>query len=86
VTDIPQPIQSAAEEIAVGAELPIELREDDPAFLLDGELLGWLAVNIEEVSACLQAGWRYHGTVRDNQSTPAGPVILTQVFATAPTT
>jgi hypothetical protein len=84
VADIPFEMQAAAGQVSVGVELPIELREDDPAFLLDGEILGWLAVNIEEVTECLQAGWRYHGIVRANDATPAGPLILTQVHAQPP--
>jgi len=85
VTDIPEAMQAAAAGIAAGIELPIELDGDDPAFMLAGEVLGWLAVNIDEVSACLRAGWRYHGTVLHNQPSPAGPVIMAQVFAAAPT-
>jgi hypothetical protein len=77
-------MQTTAAGVVVGTELPIELREDDPAFLLDGEILGWLADNIEEVTECLQAGWRYHGIVRANQSTPTGAVITTNVFGTPP--
>lgn len=85
VTDIPQAMRVAAEGVAVDTTLPIELREGDPAFLLDDQVLGWLAVNIEEVTACLEASWRYRGIVRANQTTPAGPLIVTQVVGTAPT-
>jgi hypothetical protein len=77
-------MQEAAAGVIVGAELAIELRDDDPAFLFDGELLGWLAVNIEEVTECLQAGWRYRGIVRESHPTPGGQLILTQVFGGAP--
>jgi hypothetical protein len=84
VADIPAAMQARAAGVVVGAELPIELHDDDPAFLLDADVLGWLADNIEEVTECLQAGWRYHGIVRANQSTPAGAVITSDVFGTPP--
>jgi len=86
VTDIAQAMQGVASGIAVDAALPIELREGDPAFVFEGQLLGWLADNIEEVTECLQAGWRYHGIVVANQSTPAGAVITTRVLTGPPTT
>ncbi len=86
VSDIPAEMREMAEGLNVGAEIPIELREDDPAFVLGGSVLGWLADNIEEVAACLRAGWRYHGEVTENRTTPTGPVILVRVFATSPST
>ena len=85
VTDIPQAMQEVAAGIAVDDVLPIELREGDPAFVLEGQLLGWLADNIEEVTECLRAGWRYHGIVVANQSGPTGAVITTRVLAEPPT-
>jgi hypothetical protein len=84
VTHIPEEMQATAAGIAVGSDLSIALRDEDPAFLFEGEILGWLADNIEEVTECLQAGWHYRGIVRANQSTPAGAIITTQVFGTSP--
>lgn len=84
VSDIEQALHARAGEISPGAMLPIELVGEDPGFLHEGELLGWLAVNIEEVTACLLAGWRYQGEVRSNTPSPAGPIILTQVTCSAP--
>lgn len=86
VTDIPQEMLASAGALEKDGELPIELREGDPAFIFDGQTLGWLAVNIEEVTECLRAGWRYLGIVVSNESSAAGPVILTKVLGMAPGT
>jgi hypothetical protein len=86
VTDVPPELHDVAGGVGINTELLIELREGDPAFLLGEQILGWLAVNIEEVTQCLEAGWRYRGIVRSNDPTPAGPVILTQVTGSPPTT
>lgn len=74
----------AAQTVAVGDVLAIELREDDPAFILDGAVLGWLADNIAEVTVCLEAGWRYDAEVTEATDSPAGPVIKVRVHAHAP--
>ncbi|HMG01146.1 MAG TPA: hypothetical protein VK560_07880, partial [Gemmatimonadaceae bacterium] len=84
VTDISEAQHGAAAKIVLGAKLSIELVEEDPAFLNDGETLGWLSVNIEEVAGCLRAGWRYQGEVQSNDPSPAGPIIIAWVTCKAP--
>lgn len=80
VVDIPAARQDAAAGVTVGTALVIALdAENDPAFMLDGSVLGWLAVNIEEVTECLQAGWRYEGTVESASPSAAGALIITRV-------
>jgi hypothetical protein len=86
VTDIPQDMQARAAQVPRGVTLPIVLQDGDPAFILDGEIFGWLATNIDEVTACLTAGWTYHATVQRNTNGPAGAVIETLAIGTPPTT
>jgi hypothetical protein len=84
VTDIPEEMQDGAAAIATGTTLPIRLRDGDPVFLIDDEVLGWLATNIEEVTRCLEAGWKYSAEVTDVEPASAGPVITTTVSGEAP--
>jgi hypothetical protein len=84
VSDIEQDRLTAAGDIPTGAVLAIELVGEDPGFLYEGELLGWLAVNIEEVTQCLGAGWLYRAEVRSNTMSPAGAIILTHVTGSGP--
>jgi hypothetical protein len=80
IVDIPASRQHDAASLDVGQELPVELDSDnDPAFMLGGSELGWLAVNIEEVAECLQAGRAYRATVESTTSTPAGALVITTV-------
>jgi hypothetical protein len=80
IVDIPEDRQDDAANLAVDQELAIELDSDgDPAFMFGGSELGWLAVNIEEVTECLQAGRAYRARIDRNTSTPAGALIITTV-------
>ncbi len=84
VTDIPEEMQDRAAAVEEGTALNIELREGDPAFLLDADILGWLATNIDEVTQCLKAGWTYQAQVDQNAQSPAGALIRTTVRGQAP--
>lgn len=84
VTDVPEARHPEALGLDPGATLPIELRDGDPAFLLSGDILGWLATNIEEVTLCLDAGWTYEAEVVAVSDEPSGPLIRTRVRGRAP--
>ncbi len=86
VADIPRGMEAAAADLTSGSELQIELRgePEDPAFLLEGEIVGWLAVNIEEVTECLRRGWRYGAVVKRNEASAGGRLIIAQVYGSGP--